>query len=196
MPQKILYYKIIGGELTMIYNMETLVIGIALLSYLFSFLFLGLCYKYVEKHPVSEAKTATGLIFKKIILLLIFIVPGLMLGVPLFICIESFPMLIIGIYDSYKKDCNPFIMNQVAAYIIQIISMISLFISINVLYNSIFKNCESKLYKMHHSFFGYFYENPEGLSYKTKIYAFWFMILIRIILPLFVSTFILSILTV
>ena len=73
--------------------MEALVIWIALLSYILSYIVLGLGFKYIEKHPASKGN-----------------------GV------------------------------------------------------NIFLNSKSSLYKTHHRNFKYFYENSEGLIYKTKIY--------------------------
>ena len=175
--------------------MEELVIGIALLSYLISYFLLGLCYKFVEKYQVRQADREKGLYLRKLIILLVFVIPSLMFAVPLFICIVSFPMLIVGIIECYINMTTPFIINQVAAYIIIISSMLFLFTGINIVYNSVFKNSDSTLYKIHHTTFRYFYEG-EGLCYKTAIYTFWFMILTRIVLPLFILTFILSILTI
>lgn len=175
--------------------METMLIGIALILYMISYLLLGLCYKFVEKHPISQENSLGGIFIKRLLVLFIFILPALMLTVPLFICIIAFPMQIVGIVESYKNNNNPFVINQTAAYTILVFMMCVIFIGVNVLYNLIFKNSKSLLYKKHHDNFKYFYEDKEGLRYNTQIYKFWFMILTRIILPIFISTFILSILT-
>lgn len=70
--------------------MEALVIGIALLSYILSYIVLGLGFKYIEKHPASKENGVTIFLVRRIVILFIFIVQALLLAVPLFICIEAF----------------------------------------------------------------------------------------------------------